>query len=112
MKSPQLGPAPGGIASHDPLELRSQFVEEERLDDLEDVFLGGVVRAQGATLIAIHHGLKQRTEDSGRDARPVEAAGLEQALPHCGIEARNGNLLSEQLSGDVRETSWVNVQIP
>ena len=104
VKSPQLGLAPGEAAGHDLLEVRSQFVKEQGLDDLEYVLLGGVVSTHGASLLAIHHGLKQRAENCGRDARPVEAAGLEQALPHGGVEAGDSDLISEQISVDVRES--------
>ena len=69
--------APAPACSH-ALELGPQVVHEQRLDHLEDVLLGRVVRPLRPALRRVHHRLEQRAEDRGRDVRPVEAAGIEQ----------------------------------
>ena len=49
-------------AGFETLEFGSQVVHEPRLDHLEDVLLGGVVRALGAALRWFHDRLEQHSE--------------------------------------------------
>ena len=48
------------------LELRSQIVEEQRLDHLQDVLFGGVVRTLRAPIGWFHDRLEECTEDGWR----------------------------------------------
>ena len=59
------------------LELRSQIVEEQRLDHLQDVLFGGVVRTLRAPIGWFHDRLEECTEDGWRNRRPVEPARVE-----------------------------------
>ena len=72
-----------GAVVFDAFEFGAQVVEEQGADDFEDVALAGVVRADLAPLLGLHHGLKERAEDGGRDARPVETAAGQQRVRAC-----------------------------
>ncbi|MBW7835404.1 MAG: hypothetical protein H3C28_02035 [Sphingomonadales bacterium] len=78
-----------------PVEFRLQVIQEQWSDDLHDILFGGIVRALGAALLGIHHRLKKRAEDGGRDARPVEPAGVDQALAHAGVKGRDAQPIAE-----------------
>jgi len=64
------------VAPHG-LELGPQFIEKQRLDQLEDVGLGGVVRAQVPPGFRVHDRLEQSAEDRRGNAAPVQGAGLQ-----------------------------------
>ena len=49
------------------LELGTQLVEEKRLDYLEDVLFGCVVRALGTAFILVHHRLKEGAKNRWGD---------------------------------------------
>ena len=74
-------------------------------------FSGGVVGALPSPFVLVHDGLEQGAEDSGRDIRPVEPAGVEQALPHGGVEGRNAERPVEQAPVHVGEAAEVLVEI-
>src|SRR5262245_30594591 len=94
----------------EPCELVANVVEEKRLDHLENVLLGGVVRALGPALLLVHHRLEQRAEDGGRYSVPTELADLEQQVAHGGVEGRRAQALREQIAVDVRELCEVLVE--
>ena len=106
----QRGAAVRVLARPQPLELGAQVVQEQRLDDLQDVLLGGVVGALGAAGRGLHDGLEQRAEDGGRDGGPVEAARVEQRLAHGRVEVGNAQRAAEQGAVDVREARQIFVQ--
>ena len=107
----QVGNHPAVAARLQPLELRPQAVEEQRLDHLQDVLLRRVVRAGRAALRRLHHRLEQRPEDGRRDRRPVEAARVEQRPAHRRVEVRDAERPREQVAVDVREAGQVFVQL-
>jgi hypothetical protein len=78
-----------------------EVVEEERADDLEDVGLGGVVRADLPAGAGFHDALEERAEDGGGDARPVEAGGVEEGVTHGGVEMGDGQRFGEEAAVDV-----------
>jgi len=43
----------------DLLELSPRLIQEQRLDELQDILLGGVMRAELASLFLVHHPLEQ-----------------------------------------------------
>ena len=108
----QRGAAVRVLARPQPLELGAQVVQEQRLDDLQDVLLGGVVGARGAAGRGLHDGLEQRAEDGGRDGGPVEAARVEQRLAHGRVEVGNAQRAAEQGAVDVREARQIFVERP
>ena len=59
------------------------------------------MRPLGAALLGIHHRLEQRTEDGGRHARPVVAAGVDQVRAHGLVEPRNAQSPGEQRAVDI-----------
>lgn len=46
--------------------------------------------AEIAPGLLIHYGLKERSENSGRNPAPVQRAAVEQLLSHGGIESGGG----------------------
>ena len=100
------------LARPQPGELGAQVVQEQRLDDLQDVLLGGVVGALGPAGRGLHDGLEQGAEDGRRDRGPVEPAGVEQRLTHGRVEVGNAQRPAEQGAVDVREARQVFVQRP
>ena len=94
----------------DALQLGLEFVEKQRLDQLEDVALAGVVRAQVAARFRIHHRLEQGSENRRADAAPVQCAGVQQQLPHAGVERRQRQRLGEQPAVDVGQFGKLRVQ--
>ena len=70
------------------LELLPVLVEEQRLDDLLDVLLGGVVLTHLPQLRRIHQLLEHGTEDVRIDLRPVEVPGLHDLLTEVLVELR------------------------
>jgi len=75
-----------GPTALDALELRPQIVEEEGADYFEDVTLAGVVSADLPPLLWLHDGLKERAEDGGRDARPIEPGAGEKGITHVAVK--------------------------
>ena len=86
LKPSEFGPTPTVLAGLQSTELGMKVVHEQRLNHLEDVLLGRIVRPFGAAFRRVHYRLKQGTENRGRDDRPVEAASIEQCPAHCRIE--------------------------
>ena len=73
-------------------------------------FLGGVVGTLGAPLGGVHHRLEERTEDGGRDGRPVEAAGVDQSRPHRRVKIGNGKPCREQVAIDIGKAGEVFIE--
>ena len=101
--------APATAIAH-PLELGVQVIHEQRLDHLEDVFLGRVVRPLRPALRRVHDRLEERAEDRRRNVRPVEAAGVEQRPAHRGVEREHPQMSLEQVAVDVGEPRQVLVE--
>ena len=59
----------------DGAELRFQIVQEQRVDDLVNVFDGGVVHSALAPGLRVQGGFKYRAENGGADFRPVKVLG-------------------------------------
>ena len=76
-----------------PIKLFLKVVEKKRLDHLQDVLLGGVMRSSLAAFIRVHNRLKERTKDGRRDGIPGKLAHIQQEEPHPRIEGRNGKAL-------------------
>ena len=51
--------ATGVTALRELLKLSAKIIQEQRLNDLQDIFLGSVVRALRATLFLFHYGLEE-----------------------------------------------------
>src|ERR1017187_6349004 len=49
----------------------------------------------------LHDGLKQRTENGGRDARPVLFTTAEQRIAHVAVEIGKAEVLAEQVAVDI-----------
>ncbi len=103
----EAAPAPARFHA---FELRVQVVHEQRLDHLEDVLLGRVVRALRAALRRVHHRLEQRAEDGGRDVGPVEAAGVQQRPAHRRVERERPKVSLEEIAVDVGKPHQILVQ--
>src|SRR5690606_11692636 len=95
----------------DPVKLIPEGIEKERLDELEDVLLAGVVGAEVATRLFIHDGLEQGAENRRGDAAPVQGAAVEQGLAHGAVEAGGGQGFLEQPAVDVGEGSQLLVEV-
>jgi hypothetical protein len=81
----------------DLLELGAQLIQKQRLDQLEDVLLAGVVRAQVAARLLVHDALEQAAEDGRADGRPVQRAGVEQASRMAAVKSAGGSGSSNSL---------------
>ena len=111
LEGEQFRKAAAVAAGLEPGELRPKIVEKERFDDLENVLLGGVVRTLPSPLVLVHDGLEQGAEDGRRDVRPVEPAGVEQALAHGGVEGGDAERPVEEVPVHVGEAVEVLVEI-
>ena len=100
-----------GLAALHFLELGPEFIEEERLDELEDVGLAGVVRAEVAAGLGVHGALEEGAEDGRADAAPVEAGAFQQGDAHAAVPIGDGQRLGEELSVDVFEVGQALVQV-
>ena len=93
-----------------------EAVEKQGVDGAADVFLAGVVFAEGAAaggfplfavcgrrIGAFHDVLKQRAEDVGRDVGPVYFAAFEQGAAHLAVEGEfaSAAVLGEEFAVDV-----------
>ena len=101
---------PGAPGVLDAGELLAEPVQEERLDDLEDVRFGRVVRPLGAAFRRVHDGLEERTENRRGNVLPVEPAGRKQLLPHDSVEGGNPDRVCEQVTVHVREPGKIPVE--
>ena len=110
LEAPQVGKAAAVLAGLEPGELGPQVVQEQRLDDLQDVLLGGVVGALGAALLGVHDRLEQRPEDGRGDVGPVEAAGVQQRPAHRRGEGGDAQRAAKQVAVDVGKARQVVVQ--
>ena len=70
------------------------------------------MRALPSPLVLVHDGLEQGAEDGGGDIRPVEPAGVEQALPHGGVERGDAERPVEKVPIYVGEAVEILVEIP
>ena len=59
-----------------------QVVEEERAQGLQNVRLARIVLAELAAGLGGLNGLKERSEDGGADAGPVEGARAHELIAH------------------------------
>ena len=84
-------------------EALTQLIQEQRLDDLQNVGLGGVVLPQGPAGVPGLHRLEQRPEDRRADLPPVEETGGDQLVPHRLVEVGNLDGLPEHRPVDVGE---------
>ena len=91
-------------------ELGAQVIQKQWTDQLEDIFLTGVVRAQVAAGLGVHDALEQAAKDGGADGRPVERAGVEQRLAHGGGEVGHGQAFFKQLAVDVGKGGQLRVE--
>ena len=88
-----------------------QPVHEQRPDDLHDVLFGGVMRPRLAAFGFIHNRLEQGAKNSGGDARPVEAAGLNQPFTHFRVERRGTNQIGKQGPVHIGKAGKIFVQV-
>ena len=95
----------------DLVELGPQLVQKQRLDELEDVLLAGVVRSEVAARLVVHDRLEQRTEDRGRDRGPVQRAAIKQGVAHGAVEAGNRNGLFIQFAVHIGKGGELLVEI-
>ena len=91
-------------------ELGAQVIQKQWTDQLEDVFLTGVVRAQVAAGLGVHDALEQAAKDGGADGRPVERACIEQRLAHGGGEISHGQRFFKQLAVDVGKGGQLRIE--
>ncbi len=95
----------------DLLELFPQRIQEERFDQLENVFFAGVVRAKVSPCLLVHDGLEKRTENGGRDAAPIQRTAVQQLLAHGGVKARRRQKLFKEFAVDIGKRGQLLVQI-
>ena len=101
MKILQRPPPARILACLQPREFALEIVEKQRLNDLQNVFLAGVMGALLAAGNLVHDRLKQRAEDRGRDFFPIEAAGVQKFFAHGAVEIWQRQALVEKLAVDV-----------
>lgn len=106
MECPQLG-----RLSLDPLVLGTQIIQEQRRDELEDVLLAGVVRAQVASNLRVHDPLEQRAEYRRADRAPVQMTAPQQQVAHLFIEACGTQVLLEQLAVHIGECGELLIEV-
>ena len=75
-----------GSAALDALEFRMQVVKEKRADNFENVALVGVMPADLTAFPWLHDCLEKRTENSGRDARPIERRTRKKNATHFTVK--------------------------
>ena len=98
------------LVAFDPRKLGPQRIQKQRLDQLEDVFLAGVMRAQVAPRLVVHDALEQAAENRRADRRPVQRARVKQRLAHGGAEVGHRQQLFKQLAVDVGKGSDLLVE--
>ncbi|MEI2810726.1 MAG: hypothetical protein V9F00_11110 [Nocardioides sp.] len=79
------------LEGEDAVELGPELVEEERVEGLEDVLLGGVVLAELAAGLGVAHGLEHGAEDCRADGLPVAVARVEHSGTELGVEDGQGD---------------------
>ena len=101
-----------GLVLANALELGPEVVQEEGAGDFEDVALACVVAADLAALAWLHDRLKERSENGGRDGRPVEPGAGQQRVAHVPVEVGDVEVvLTEKFSVDVRERGQRLVEV-
>ena len=85
------------------LKLLVERVEKERTDYLLYVRHRGIVHAESRALFGRYHSLNHRPEDVGVDFAPVVIAAVEDEAAGSARQPRDGEMLPEQPSVDVRE---------
>ena len=93
------------------VKLGPQRIQKQRADELEDVFLTGVMRPQIAPGLLVHDALEQAAEDGGRNCRPVQRTGIEQGGAHGGVEVGQGQGLFKQFAVDVGEGGQLLIEV-
>lgn len=93
------------------VELGAEVVEEQGADDFEDVALGGVVRADPPAFLRIHHRLKERAEDGGRDGVPFKSATGEELRAHGAGERGQREAFGKEQAVDVGELEQVGSEM-
>ena len=93
------------LERQDVLELRAQFVEEQRVQRLEDVLLGCVVLAEFTSGLRISHGLEHRAEDGGADGGPVDRSAASTASRKSALSVGKLMLFVEDAAVDVWEVA-------
>lgn len=80
---------------------------------VQDVFLGGVVRAEVAPCVRrfVHDVLEQRAENRRGNAAPVDRAALQQRGAHVAVEAGERQTFLEQFAIDVRKPAQRVVEV-
>ena len=85
------------------LKLGAQFIEKQRLDQLENVFFAGVMGTEltPQVFVVIHpfkvnHALKHGAENRRRNFAPVGIAAVEQKIAHGRVEAGGADFFLEQ----------------
>jgi hypothetical protein len=92
------------------LRVRPQVVQKQRAQNFHDITFAGVVRALLATCAVIHHTLKERTENGGRDFCPHKFAAIKQSTTHLRIETRIVEAFTKQSAVDVAKTvKWIRI---
>src|SRR5450830_157278 len=95
-----------GCIAFDLFKIKAQLVQKQRLYQLEDVGLAGVVRAQFAAALGgvqLDHALEHGAKDGGRDVAPVALAQGDELAAHGGGERRRVNAFFKQTAIDVGE---------
>src|SRR5450830_227870 len=95
-----------GCIAFDLFKIKAQLVQKQRLYQLEDVGLAGVVRAQFAAALGglrLNNKQKHGAKDGGRDVAPVALAQGDELAAHGGGERRRVNAFFKQTAIDVGE---------
>src|SRR3984893_11306288 len=98
MKILQRPPPARILARPQPREFALETVEKQRRDDLQNVFLAGVMLALLAAGNLVHDRLKKRAENRGRDFFPIETAGVQKLVAHGAVKIRQRQALVEKLA--------------
>ncbi len=88
-----------------------QLIEKQRLYHLHNIFLAGIMSAKVSSFFGVHHTLKQRTKNSGRNFTPIQPATIQQQFSHFAVETGNGQMLFKQFSVYIRKGGEAFIQI-
>ena len=98
------------LVAFDLVELGPEIIQKQWLDELEDVFFRGVVRAQVAAGLLVHDALEQAAKDGRTDGRPVQRASVQKRFAHGTAEVGHGQRFLEQLAVHIGECGQLLVQ--
>ena len=93
----------------DAFKLGLQFIQKQRLDQLQDIRLRGVMRTEMTAHIRIHDALKQAAEDGRADGRPIQGAGLQQSMAQAWREICQRQSFCKQASVHIRKCCQLRV---